>query len=405
MSTNITQVSLPPAYLDSFGRQRVSSPQTIFDSKLLVDNAPLFWDDQQVSGAGTSSTYNANQASVTLAVSGGVAGRRLRQTFRRFSYQPGKSQLFFMTGILGNPAANIISRIGEYSDANGMYFEASGTSVKVVTLTSTTGAPTPVPTDQASWNIDKMDGTGPSGQTVDWTKTQIFVFDYEWLGVGSQRFGLVLNGQIYYVHQKNNANVLSVVYMSSPNLPLRYEIINLGAGPAASLTQICSTVISEGGRQRTGFDRSVDRGVTGLTTNNDANNYPVLAIRLNPAQLSTQVIPTAINLLCSSAATFRWSILLNPTFVGAAPVFNNVAQSSVQAATTTTGATTVTGGIQVASGYQVAGTDVTLEVPLITDLQLGSTIAGVPDVFVLAAQRIVGTTETFLGSISWNETP
>src|SRR5512146_2047536 len=38
---------------DAFGRLRSSEPFTIYDSKQLFDNQPLFWDDQQVSGAGT----------------------------------------------------------------------------------------------------------------------------------------------------------------------------------------------------------------------------------------------------------------------------------------------------------------------------------------------------------------
>ena len=71
--------------LDAFARLRISNPETIFDSKQLNDKQPLFWDDQQVSGSGTTSTYNTNKASTTLAVSNLTAGKRVRQTFRRFN--------------------------------------------------------------------------------------------------------------------------------------------------------------------------------------------------------------------------------------------------------------------------------------------------------------------------------
>ena len=40
--------------IDAFGRSRTSSPETIFESKQIFDNQPLFWDDQEVSGGGTS---------------------------------------------------------------------------------------------------------------------------------------------------------------------------------------------------------------------------------------------------------------------------------------------------------------------------------------------------------------
>lgn len=52
---------------DAFSRLRASLPKTLIDCKMLVDNMPLVFDDSQVSGSGTSSTYNTNQASVTLA--------------------------------------------------------------------------------------------------------------------------------------------------------------------------------------------------------------------------------------------------------------------------------------------------------------------------------------------------
>ena len=45
--------------------------------------------------------------------------------------------------------------------------------------------------------IDKFDGTGSSGLTIDFTKAQIFTFDQEWLGVGRVRMGFVINGNFY----------------------------------------------------------------------------------------------------------------------------------------------------------------------------------------------------------------
>ncbi len=54
--------------IDAFGRKRVSDVFTLFDSKQLYDNLPLLYDDQQVSGSGTTSVHNpakASRASVT----------------------------------------------------------------------------------------------------------------------------------------------------------------------------------------------------------------------------------------------------------------------------------------------------------------------------------------------------
>lgn len=99
----VTDPSSPS--VDSFSRFRVSSPHTEFDSKQLHDNLPLLFDDQETSGSGTSSTHSTATAQSSLQVSATTAGTRVRQTFRRFNYQPGKSQYIILTGCLPDGAA------------------------------------------------------------------------------------------------------------------------------------------------------------------------------------------------------------------------------------------------------------------------------------------------------------
>ena len=113
-------LDIPLRLLDSFGRIRVSNPMTVFDSKQLRDKQTLIWDDALVSGSGGASTFNSNNASTTLSVSSTTACLRVRQTFARFNYHPGKSKLFFFTGILGNPVSGNTKRYGTY-DAKHIY--------------------------------------------------------------------------------------------------------------------------------------------------------------------------------------------------------------------------------------------------------------------------------------------
>jgi hypothetical protein len=81
---------------------------------------------------------------------------------------------------------------------------------------------------QSQWNLDKADGTGPSGYTVDFTKMQMFYADYSWYGAGFIRWGLRgTNGDIFYVHKMQNNNVNNEAYMRSGNLPARYETVTL----------------------------------------------------------------------------------------------------------------------------------------------------------------------------------
>lgn len=366
---------------DAFQRFRTSNPETLFDSKTLNDNQPLIFDDQQTSGSGTTSTFNTNRSSVTLETSNLTIGTRVRQTFKRINYQPGKSQLVILTGILGNQENGTTKRIGLYDANNGLFFEQNEFGLGVVRRTNTTGTPIDNFVFQSDWNLDKMDGTGASNIYLDVTKTQIFVIDFQWLGVGAVRFGVSVNGVTYYVHQMKHANNLDVVYMSTPNLPVRYEISNSGTGPASSLEIICATVISEGGRQGGGIERAIDRGSTAMVTLNNASVYPVVSIRLKSTHLGSLIQIKNISVVCNSNTSYRWVLLLNPTVVGTALSFSSVANSSLEANTTSLNVTTVTGGTPIASGYAQSANEGALNLSIDSDFAIGSNIAGTHPMF------------------------
>jgi hypothetical protein len=77
---------------------------------------------------------------------------------------------------------------------------------------------------QSQFNIDKIDGTGPSGFNIDLTKMQMFYIDYSWYGAGFIRWGVRgINGDVFYVHKMENNNINQEAYMRSGNLPARYE--------------------------------------------------------------------------------------------------------------------------------------------------------------------------------------
>jgi hypothetical protein len=82
---------------------------------------------------------------------------------------------------------------------------------------------------QSQWNMDKMDGTGPSGYNLDISKMQMAYIDYTWYGAGFIRFGFrAVNGDIVYCHKMPNNNVNTSAYMRSGNLPGRFEAMNFG---------------------------------------------------------------------------------------------------------------------------------------------------------------------------------
>ena len=81
---------------------------------------------------------------------------------------------------------------------------------------------------QDEWNIDKADGSGPSGFVLDITKIQMAYIDYSWYGAGKIRFGFKdAKGHVKYMHEFLHNNVLEEAYMRSGNMPGRYEIENI----------------------------------------------------------------------------------------------------------------------------------------------------------------------------------
>lgn len=77
---------------------------------------------------------------------------------------------------------------------------------------------------QSEWNLDTMDGNGPSGYDLDLTKMQMFYIDYSWYGAGFIRWGLRgVDGSITPIHKLENNNVNAEAYMRSGNIPARYE--------------------------------------------------------------------------------------------------------------------------------------------------------------------------------------
>lgn len=385
--------------VDSFGRQRVSEPLTIFDSKLLFDSLPLLWDDQELSGSGTASVHNAARAQQELSVAANTAGRRVRQTFMRFNYQPGKSQLVFLTGtLLSGGGLGVTRRTGLYDDENGVYMEDSEGIIYAVIRSSTTGVAVESRVPYTAFNIDPLDGTGPSGLTIDPFQSQIVVFDIEWLGVGTVRIGFVIDGRIYYGHKFHHANLTAGVYMSTPNLPLRYEIINDGTGVASSVAQICSTVISEGGATETGVPRSVITPV-GVNVSSTGTTYLLLALRLKSSHIGATILLKSFSAILLTADDARVSVLWNPTIAGTV-TYVSQSNSAVQAATGSGNANSVTGGTLLESAY--FSNALALTQNLSSALRLGANLAGERDVVALCLTPLSSNVACH-ASLNWKE--
>jgi len=396
-STNGTiPVSIGGTNVDAFGRLRVSQPYTIFDSQNRYGKDDQFSEELTTGG---TSTYVGDESSVDLAVTTSSGSKVVRQSLRVFPYQPGKGLLVLATFVLNARKANLRQRVGYFNTGNGVFLEVSGTGEPSFVLrTSTSGSPSDARTvAQSAWNGDKLDGTGASGLTLDLTKAQILWMDFEWLGVGSVRCGFIIDGQYIVCNTFNNANDIDKVYMTTAILPVRYEIENTGAAASAStLTQICSTVISEGGYdQKTPLSWARMTTATAVTTSFE----PLVSIQLKSTRLGAVVIPAVFNALpVGSTLDYEIALIKNPTLTGASftSLTNNV-EYDITASALTGGtivqSTFVSGSNQ---GSGLGSNDLEYNFAL----QLGVTVAGVSDIYTLAARTISGT-DDIIGALSF----
>lgn len=388
--------------IDAFGRLRVSNPFTLFDSSHRFDDNGL-WSTATATGG--TATFNSAQGLVDLAVTAASGSEVVRETTKIFSYQPGKSLLVLSTFVMNFAKTGLRQRVGYYGAANGYYLELNNSTVSFVERSSVSGALVNTSVAQASWNVDKMDGSGPSGITLDLTKAQILFMDLEWLGVGTVRIGFVINGNFYVCHKFHHANLITSTYITTASLPLRYEITNTAATSGVStLKQICSTVMSEGGYELNGLQQAVGIPINSPRTLGTAGTfYPVISLRLKSTRLDGVVILTALSIMPITTGNFNWQIIATGTTTGGSWVSAGTG-SSVEYNIT---GTSFAGGRILASGFfnasnQGAGqVDILKEALFKFQLERNSLTSTPFELTMVIASD--GASDTVVASMDWEE--
>ena len=414
--------------LDAFGKLRVSEPNTILDLRFPIgvsgNNGSFNFlsNNQQIcttSVTGATGVYN--NAKLVASVSG-VNSYYISQSRNYCVYQPGKSLLFMGTAVL-NANTNttyIYTRIGYFDNnvpistvptvKNGMYFEYSNSVISVNYCNNSSNTSI----TQTNWNIDTMDGSGSSGFNLDFTKAQLFVIDMEWLSVGRVRYGFYIYGKIVYCHQITNINSLTGPYTTEINLPVCYSIHSGTTGGNGSLTQICSSVISEGGYQPIGKAFSINSNSAGTSISGET---VILSLRGGSTQGNynhQNIIPKSIDILDSGTNNvFLYKIrifrdgnvpLAGMTWIDIdSPSYSSVTQYSIS-----TGTVSTDSSIIVEEGLFLGKSSVTVNdlSSVFTNniLQITSNISNISDILCLTCTLLAtGSNPKIYATISWNE--
>ena len=226
---------------DAVDRLRTSSTKTLFSSSAAT-KLDLIKECIYVDGTGCSVANDGNGANI-LTVSTTINTYAITQSYRYIPFPMGKSRITTLACTFlpshGSITSYTTSRVGLFDSAiqkptgskgNGHFFQltsgglsSSPDVMSVVVRSNVSDDGNDIKFDQPQWNIDKMDGTGPSGEIIlasGWrATTHIFVIDEQYRG--RVRYGLYINGVIYYVHTLTTT-------VTQPKLPVRFELMSTG---------------------------------------------------------------------------------------------------------------------------------------------------------------------------------
>ena len=251
------QFVAPQRLRDVVGKLKVSQSQNIYDADFEYGIQPLRWENyiNNVSGQATI-VQNPGLGGVTMTIGGGnVPGDiTVRQSRPYHRYQPGKTMYMASNVNFGTSITGQFQRVGIFDDSNGVFFMQQGTptatnpyAMSVVVRSDAGGLPVDTVIDCAQWNGNKQ-----IRDSLDWTKVQMVWLEYAWYGAGALRWGVVLNGEPYVLHQIGTANSS---FTGSPqvkpwsrtgNLPARYEQRDNGSTGLSVMTHYGVSILIEG---------------------------------------------------------------------------------------------------------------------------------------------------------------
>lgn len=390
--------------IDAFSRLRVSTPTGLFESQFTYDLNPLIME-AIATGTGATVTHDAtNRMALMTFSSTPTGGKAYMQSYDYVRYQPGRSQSIFITFVMGAGVTNVVKFAGYSDGVNGIEFRLSGTTKQFVRLSGTTAGNETVA--QANWNLDKLDGTGASGLTLDLTKTQILIIDLQALYVGRVRVGFDIDGVVVYAHQFVHANHIAYPYIANANLPVSCGMTCTGT-VSATMNFICCSVSSEGG---TDEDYGFTFAQEGTVTASSGARTHILSVRpkttFNSIANRTKFIPLEVDVLVTGNNPVLWELCLGQAISGTT-TYNDVNTSYSAFEYNTAGTISGSPGLVVASGYVgatnqtkgVVATRMARNYPITLDAAGAVRAMGTYSILVTG----IGGTSACRATLSWKE--
>ena len=134
------------------------------------------------------------------------------------------------------------------STSTGSYSVAGTSIVGSFTREKAGEAQTNTFITSGSFNIDRLDGTGPSGMVLDPQKGNVYQIGYQYLGYGNVFFAVEdpETGKPAPVHMIKNANARTTPVLKDPNLAVLATSANIGGTTNKTLKTVSMAAFTEG---------------------------------------------------------------------------------------------------------------------------------------------------------------
>ena len=318
---------------DAAGKLKVSQGTTLNEYSFRYNNSVP--DLMDLQGTGTSSHVNGEN---------GVFGTKLEVTAGQYLvyesryphyYAKGKSQKHEETFQNFQLQPEIIKRVGYFSTSvtapfdtvlDGMSIESNGVDNEYYLCLHRQGTVV-LRLARGDWD-DPLDGTGVSGETIDFSSFMISDNDFVWLGGKGARWRFAVGGKLVEAHEYKHAGDIQGLIMSSPNQPIRWEIRATGSATETGvLYAICAEVETEGSLNSIGLPRNIDIDANTINANSIGTYYVLVGFRLLSSRRNNVLNITGFGAFATTNDAFRVTIFKNPNVVGA-PVWQTYNSTS-----------------------------------------------------------------------------
>ena len=179
-----------------------------------------------VAGTATQGSVTQSDSMAVLNTSTATDGAAEFSSRRVLTYRSGLGGMVRFTALFTTGVASSEQRIGIGDDEDGFFFGYNGTAFGILRIQDSTSTWYP----QTTWNVDTMDGNGPSAMILDQTNINVFQIQYQWLGAGQIEFSIEdeETGLLIPVHRIKYANNFTIPSIYNANLPLSAKVINSG---------------------------------------------------------------------------------------------------------------------------------------------------------------------------------